>query len=127
MKKLTIPAFAIAFANLAIDVVDTTTKLIALATRLTELLNRNPQLKRGLRQWSSPLQMLTAFTASAAEKMSLKPELSPREMEAVVLIVGYRPLRDEFGETRLREDAWRKLLKTVRKNLLPQVRSLHVP
>ena len=119
---------AVAFADLAIEVVDATRHLINLAKRMRDCLDQNPAVAKSLKHWTSDLQMATAFTLHAAQTLKLKPALSHREMEAVALLVGYRDGKTEFTKVRKRQqDNWRKLIDKVQAKLLPALQSLTPP
>lgn len=125
---LTLPdAFgpALSLGAFAVEVIASTRKLVVLAKQMREYLDDNPSLVKNLSRWTSQLQMIAAFTLHAAQTQELNPQLGHREMEAVALIVGYRPPKEEFKKaTRRQEDNWRKLLEKVKAELLPALRDL---
>ncbi len=119
---------AVAFADLAIEVVDATRHLISLAKRLRAWLDQNPAVTKSLKHWTSDLQMATAFTLHAAQTLKLSPTLGHREMEAVALLVGYRDGKNEFTMvTKRQQDNWRKHFEKVKTKLLPALLSLTPP
>lgn len=116
-----------ALANIAVDVVASTSQAVAAATRLNEVLSRNRGLERSLTRWSKSRQLMTALVVHVAEREALKPEVGPRELEAISLVIGRRNIGDEFGQGALRrEDAWRQLLRKVKKTVVPQLRALEL-
>jgi hypothetical protein len=64
----------------------------------------------------------------AVEAEDMKPPLSPREMEAVALVIALRPPEQEFEKDEKtpaqRKENWKKLMKEARKDVLPLLRQL---
>lgn len=131
-------ATTISFAELGMDMVEATKRLVTAAKKMRAFFDKNPGLEENLGHWRSPLQMMAALTIFTASEEKLDPPLAHREMEAVALLVGYRPPEEEFpkkekkdGEeenpfkrTELQEENWRKMMKKVEIELVPILRQL---
>lgn len=87
---------AIGFADLGIEMIDATRRLVVVAKKMRALFDANPKLEEMLRHWRSPLQMMAASAIHAAITEKLNPPLGPKEMEAVALLIGYRRRSEEF-------------------------------
>jgi hypothetical protein len=86
----------IGFAELGIEMVEATKRLVAVAKKVRAFFDKNPRLEENLSHWKSSLQMMQALTICTALEEKLKPPLGHREMEAVALIVGYRMPGEDF-------------------------------
>lgn len=131
-------ATSIKFADLGIEMVEATKRLVVVAKKMRAFFDRNPNLEENLGHWRSPLQMMAALTIYTASEEKLLPPLGHREMEAVALLVGYRPpeeefpkkekkedeIENDFKKTERQEENWRKLMKKVEEELLPVLRGL---
>lgn len=81
--------------------------------------------EENLPKWKYELQMIAAFTHFAAESEKLDPPLGHKEMEAIALIVGFRPPDEEFLRdpvtTRERSENWRRTLDRAESNGIIEV------
>lgn len=120
-------ARTVRFANVGIEFIDATRKLVAVAKEMKRIFAANPGLQDSLLKWKLPKQMMTALMICVAQDEKLEPGLTYREMEAVALLVGFREPAEEFAlSTERQEDAWRHLKKTIEDTLLPILRSLKI-
>lgn len=83
--------------------------------------------RRYLRGWAGNHQMLAAFAQLAEKRLELKPRIEPKDMEAVVQLLGIRSGERDFMEESKgldkRREAWSTEMKKVRKTFLPLLRS----
>lgn len=99
-----------------------------LRTLNQSLFEKHPWIDDHLRRWQSVLKLTCAFAMYAVEAENMKDPLSPREMEAVALVIALRPPEQEFERDEKtpaqRKENWKKLMKEARKDVLPLLRQL---
>ncbi len=114
------------------QVFETFQQLLHLAEQLRtlnqSLFEKHPWIDDHLRRWQSVLKLTCAFAMYAVEAENMKEPLSPREMEAVALVIALRPPEQEFERDEKtpaqRKENWKKLMKEARKDVLPLLRQL---
>jgi hypothetical protein len=103
-----------------------TEKIIATAVAIDRFLTVNPLISEGLIHWKSPLQLAVGFAMFAAERAQMKRP-TPREMSALLLVVGDHNLQRDVDDAEATEDAVnaaKRMMSRVSKQVLPGLRAM---
>lgn len=89
-------------------------------------LKANPQIDKDLVHWKSPPQLAIGMAVLTAEHAEMK-RVTPREMAAVLLIVGAGDLQRETDDDEATEDAvvaMKRMMSRASKQVLPGLRAM---